>query len=397
MYSYVDESGHTGPNLFDENQPSLYYGVLNSQENLDVSAVKYLEEMRKKLGVERIHANVIGNKGLHDISKELIKIQSKFKLIFDFYEVKKIDHAMISFYDQVFDSGINPAVTWSSYWTALRFITLHKVAFLFDEETLKNSWLARINHKDNESDEILRDVCKTILKRVNILPDQRSREIISDALKWAISNTRDIGYNARSKKDALQVMPNIIGFQFVMQGIAKRLLQSQSTESYITVDRQSQFNGAQKSLADYYASISGFNSEMGFGLPNADFRGMPKNPIRVSGGNESAGLELVDVYLWIFTRVKNGFEIPESLNQILRFQRKRSILNVLSMESLAENTQRFFDNIPELHEYSSEHLERMKKLRDVEENRRVKFQPGIDNFSLMNDGGDKNSVEIFSK
>lgn len=383
MYSYVDESGHTGPNLFDENQPSLYYGVLNSQVNLDVSAVKYLEEMRKKLGVERIHANVIGNKGLHEISKELIKIQSKFKLIFDFYEVKKIDHAMISFYDQIFDSGINPAVTWSSYWTPLRFVTLHKVAYLFDKDTLKNSWLARVNPKDNESDEILRNVCKIILERVNYLPDQRSREIISDALKWAISNTREIGYNARSKKDALQVMPNIIGFQFVMQGIAKRLLHTQSTESYITVDRQSQFNGAQKTLAEYYASLSGFNSEMGFGLPNADFRGMPKNPIRVSGGNESAGLELVDFYLWIFTRVKFGFEIPESLNKILQFQRKRSILNVLSMERLAENTIKFFNSLPELHEYSPEQLKQLQNLRDVEESRRVKFQPGIKNFSVI--------------
>ena len=38
MYFYVDESGHTGPNLFDAAQPMLYYGVLSSRVNLDVVA-----------------------------------------------------------------------------------------------------------------------------------------------------------------------------------------------------------------------------------------------------------------------------------------------------------------------------------------------------------------------
>lgn len=385
MYFYVDESGHTGPNLFDESQPSLYYGVLSSAYDLDVLAVRDLEKLRKKLNVDRLHANVLGNKGLDEISSELIKIQSKYKLIFDLYEVKKVDHALISFYDQVFDQGINPAVTWSSYWTALRFVLLQKVAYLFDEETLRDSWSARINPKDAESDEKLRSVCKVLLERVNLLPDPRSREIISDALKWAIANTRDIGYNAKSKRDALQVMPNIIGFQFVMQGIAKRLLQANAKNSNITVDRQSQFNGAQKTLAEYYASLSGFNSEMGFGLPNADFRGMPKNPIKVSGGNESAGLELVDIYLWIFTRIKIGFEIPASLHPILKFQRKRSDFNEISLERIAKNTQNFFKQIPELDSYSPEKLKEIKELRDIEESRRVKFQPGTNNFLLVND------------
>jgi hypothetical protein len=35
MYFYVDESGQTGLNLFDENQPYLYYGVLSSKTNLE--------------------------------------------------------------------------------------------------------------------------------------------------------------------------------------------------------------------------------------------------------------------------------------------------------------------------------------------------------------------------
>ena len=35
MHFYVDETGHTGPNLFDRTQPVLSYGVLSSPDDLD--------------------------------------------------------------------------------------------------------------------------------------------------------------------------------------------------------------------------------------------------------------------------------------------------------------------------------------------------------------------------
>ncbi len=38
MHFYVDETGHTGPNLFDSTQPILSYGVLSSPDDLDTVA-----------------------------------------------------------------------------------------------------------------------------------------------------------------------------------------------------------------------------------------------------------------------------------------------------------------------------------------------------------------------
>lgn len=45
MYFYIDESGQTGLNLFDESQPFLYYGILRSKLNLDVLAEKSLKPL----------------------------------------------------------------------------------------------------------------------------------------------------------------------------------------------------------------------------------------------------------------------------------------------------------------------------------------------------------------
>jgi hypothetical protein len=60
MYFYVDETGHTGPNLFDQTQPVLSYGVLSSPHDLDKEAEKELAALRKDLRVPRLHAAEMG-------------------------------------------------------------------------------------------------------------------------------------------------------------------------------------------------------------------------------------------------------------------------------------------------------------------------------------------------
>ena len=152
MFFYVDESGHTGTNLFDENQPVLYYGVLSSRVNIDVLAEKKLSVLRNRLGVTRIHAAEIGNGGLVQIIEGLVTLQKKFDLRFDIYRVAKVDHALICFFDQVFDQGLNPAITWSGYWTPMRYLLLLKLSYLFDEQTLKKAWSARIELNDEKAE-----------------------------------------------------------------------------------------------------------------------------------------------------------------------------------------------------------------------------------------------------
>src|SRR6266699_6554395 len=126
MFFYVDESGHTGTNLFDREQPMLYYGVLSSRSSLDALAIGEMKSARRRLGVDRLHASQLGLSGLAKISSDLIAVEKRFRPQFDIYRVVKWDHAVITFFDQVFDQAMNPALTWTAYWTPLRFILLLK-------------------------------------------------------------------------------------------------------------------------------------------------------------------------------------------------------------------------------------------------------------------------------
>ncbi len=373
MHYYVDESGHTGPKLFDPDQPMLYYGVLSCRVDIDAVAQPQMQAMRRMAGVDRLHANQLGNGGLMLILPALLELQRDMGFVFDLYRIKKPDHAIICFFDQVFDAGVNPAMTWTGYWTPLRYVLLLKVAHLFDASLAEAAWDARINTNTEAASTQLRSVCRALLERINELSDARSREIITDTLNWAINNTDELWYNTRSAKAALQVMPNIIGFQSVMHGITLRVHESGIKAASIIVDQQSQFNKAQRSLAELYASAASrdIKWEMGPGLPMMDLKNMPDVPLTFTSSTKSAGLELVDIHLWVFRRILEGKELAPELQAIVGAQLQNGREDEISLEAIQRRWTPYFRNLPELEALSPEQVEFAANIRKEDETRRM--------------------------
>jgi hypothetical protein len=371
MHFYVDESGHTGANLFDPDQPMLYYGVLSSKLNVDAIAEQPLQAMRKASGVERLHANVLGNGGLVKILPNLVKLQRQLDFKFDLYKVAKPDHAVICFFDQVFDSGVNPAMTWTGYWTPLRYMALIKIAHLFDESLAIAAWDARISTDTKAATVQLQAVCRTLRDRLVRLPDARSRELFGDVLTWAINNPGEIGYNVHDKHSRLQILPNIVGFQSVMHGIAARIKATGKEAVKIVVDQQSQFNKAQKTLADFYASAREIEWAAGPGMPVMDLTNMPKVPIVFSSSKDSAGLELVDIQLWVFKRFIEGKELAPELFALIKPHLYRGRTDEISLAALSKRWTAHFARIPELHEMPPDQIARGAEIWKIDEERRL--------------------------
>ncbi|MGY4186771.1 hypothetical protein [Bradyrhizobium sp. USDA 4459] len=57
---------------------------------------------------------------------------------------------------------------------------------------------------------MLTKICHELLARVDKLPDARSREVISGALRWAAENPHEISYGVGNYDSALQISPNLI-------------------------------------------------------------------------------------------------------------------------------------------------------------------------------------------
>lgn len=342
MYFFVDESGHTGSNLFDAAQPILYYGVLSSRLNVNALAASAVESMRRTAGTPYLHANELGMAKLAPLASELIELQRRLDLRFDLYEVEKADYAYLQFFDQVFDQANNLAVPWTSYWTPMRYLLLLHVARLFDEATLEIAWKARVNPDCTAANTSLVEVCTTLLGRVPEIEDRRVREIVHDALTWAIAKPETLEYNANRRGLLQSITPNLMGFQLVMAGIGKRMVASGAKTATITVDQQSQFNKAQKSLADFYASIRDVPFVTGPGMPPLDFRSMPNVPIGFSSHKDAVGLELLDVFLWLFKRMVDGKEIAHEFAPLFRRAVRRGRTDEISLDAIRKRWEPVF-------------------------------------------------------
>ncbi len=356
MHYYVDESGHTGLNLFDEHQPILYYGVLGCRYNLDFVAEPLLQKLRVKLGVDRLHANQLGVGRLVEVAPYLTKFSIKRDIRFHLYKVVKSDHSIITFFDQVFDCGMNDAVSWQHYWTPLRYALLFKVAYLFDEELAKAAWKARTEQNPHHCEAQLVNLCEKLLERVGWLPDLRSRELVGDALKWAKANPGEISYGSSNRESSLQISPNLVGFQQVLQGIALHSSKVGRKVSRITVDRQTEFNAAQAELADVYGRLRSHKSNMGPGMLTFDWSKMPEASPIFRPGDESAGLELVDVTLWLMKRLQEGKELPRELNELIWAQTRRGGTDEVSLAGL-DRRWRHIAELPEPDKKLPEDLE----------------------------------------
>lgn len=345
MCFYVDESGNTGLHLFDPAQPLLYYGVLGARANLDVIAVPLLRTLRKELGVQRIHANELGVAKLTTIAERLEKFSKKNDLRFSIFTVDKKDHAIINYFDQVFDAGLNDAVAWNHCWTPLRYPLLLKVAHLFDEYIAKAAGKARLEKNTVRCAKMLRDVHGRLLANINRLPDARSRELIDGAIRWADANPNEISYGVGNYDTSLQISPNLVGFQSVLYGIGRESTSVGKKVRKITVDRQTEFNKAQAELAEIYQKLRGHKSSLGPGMPEFDYSTLPEIPREYKPGDESAGLELVDVTLWTAKRMREGKPVSEELKSLFFQQTRRGHTDEVSLAAL-DRRWRFLADLP---------------------------------------------------
>ena len=376
MFFHIDESGNTGNNLFDENQPILSYGVLSSTTNVDVLGKSLHKKMLEELSVDSLHANELGVGKLTQISGLLYALQKRMCFDFDYYFIHKPTFALTMFFDAVFDAGLNEAVKWDTYWTPLRYPVISRLATLFDEDLLKESWdlckHKRIETQENRIVALLREVTYRT-QHSNF--DDRSKELIINALRYGIVYPLKLDFGARDQK---LISPNSVCFQFVISSIAMRLKKKNKKEALgITVDIQGEFNKSQMETYFYTQKISDglknysdkerrlyLTHPMYFGL-DADIvlrRGTPKKNIVISTSKDCIGLQLVDIYLWIVNRHLIGAELSNELKAVAWRFLHRSLIDGISMEGMAHRWNQFESQLPPIESLTEEQKEYARQM-----------------------------------
>ncbi len=101
---------------------------------------------------------------------------------------------------------------------------------------------------------------------------------------------------------------------------------------------------------------------------------MPAEPLVFQSGTKSAGLELVDIYLWIFKRFMEGKELTRPLTRLVYTNRNTGRTDSVSLQSVAKRSEEFLDK---LQEPTAEMMKKAREYRDQEEARRLEHRVQI--------------------
>lgn len=378
MFFHIDESGNTGNNLFDANQPRLSYGLLSSQTNVDALGRALHRRMLKVVDQETLHANQLGVQRLTLIAPLLVELQNKMKFDFDYYFIEKQAYALVLMFDAIFDAGLNHAVKWDTYWTPLRFLVIHNLGKLVDDDVLKEAWRLCTHKRIETQAKAIIDLLKELKARASSSSlDVRVKEILVDAFSFGISEPLSLDFGAGDNK---MISPNAVGFQFVVSAMARRLRAKRIKDAAsIVVDRQTQFNGAQIGTHQHQKLIA-----EGLKQASTDVRqrvlmhplyrdvgsdevlkkGIPGRSITISKSQNSIGLQIVDVYLWITNRLLQGDELSADLQYVASKFLKRANKDSISIDGMAHRFGEFMRSLTPFDSLTPEQLTQAKNVVD---------------------------------
>lgn len=365
MYAYIDETGNTGKNIFDSNQPVFWIGAMMTYHDFDKEWSNDLKAILNSHKVSELHATKLGINNIEKMAKSLKELIQNAGAKFFFARIIKRDLAAFKFFDTFFDPGENNALSQYQYnLRPLRLLLLSKVSILLDDIMLQNFWEILLS-KNNQEIEIQK-ILEKIIDRSQYIPDERSRQLIHDALTWAIKNPKAIDASSYSKQARQIHMPNMVGFTALMRGIHDQSKAWNSQVEKIKHDRQDQFK---TSLIDWHNLFSNFDP-ISIQLPfegTMDMQVVPNSKFSVEA-NSTPGLEVIDTALWIVQRNFCGEKFTGKCERLRKYIMANSSYYDMSMEN-AEKT--FISDVNKFDPITSDRIQPAMMFLKREENQRV--------------------------
>lgn len=145
MFTYADESGNTGTNLLDRDQPFYYAGAIMAKVSLDEKCKGRFERFAASQGHTHLHAAEMGMGKLVEFLPVLERFIQKDMLRFFLGRIEKRWFIVAKFFDLMFDPHDNRGVSAHHYWVGpLRFYLLDKLNLILRDEDLGEIWPALI-------------------------------------------------------------------------------------------------------------------------------------------------------------------------------------------------------------------------------------------------------------
>ncbi|MBR0899106.1 DUF3800 domain-containing protein [Bradyrhizobium tropiciagri] len=345
MFAFVDETGNTGGNLLDEQQPEFFTAALITKSDFDMVYSSQVAKLAKKFGDGPLHGKELGFGRCEEIVFDLHKIFKKADARFFVSRVEKRYLLATKIFDTFFDSGENAAASWHNYnIRPLRVILALKVATIVDEDVGRRFWTMLLDRSDARQKQAIPVICQALIDRVDDLPDQRSRDIVAETLSWARDNPETIHVHLDSRQARNGHMPNMVAFANLLDGLEGFSKRWDRRVRRITHDRQGEFDKTLAEWHDLYSHASADPVEAWVGETHV-FQKVVGSEFEVKADSESAGIQAIDIVLWLFLQRTRGAGFPRECARLLNYALKHAYMSDFSFEGVSRRMDNEFGEI----------------------------------------------------
>lgn len=326
--AYTDESGNTGDDVFNVEQPDFYTLTLISKEDLNVLAAPHVVRWCQDLGVTELHGNELGVGRLEQIAESMLAFFMDVRPLFVVTVVEKRHLVTMKLFDLIFDSGMNEAVSSVHYFN--RFFRLALADVVADHLSPKaqlDFWRSFAGQDSAGLAEILRRLRWNIENRCQ---DVRARQLILDAIDWAARNIGVFVEYPRGPEDS----PNVVAFGLLLHGLQQILEAAGLRVARFVHDEQNQFAKAFAWLHEWVRKGRLVEKEPLL-FPELVEGSAYDCPLTMEASHTEPALQLTDVLLWLTVRSLKGKHLPSRCESLLMPLIATGVVNSFSREQLS--------------------------------------------------------------
>lgn len=296
FYSFIDETGHTGLNILDVNQPFFVLGNVFSQKNIDQDGAIYFKEIHRKLGKTELHANVEGNKGLAQVTSELMSLIQDLNLSFHFSVIEKKHYLKVMLFHHFYDNGLNPAV--HIFGQAERALRMN-LSFSFSQIVEDKHLISYLDALKNKNYSLYSEIHFDLAKKIKDTPfDSRTKELLYDSLTYTALNPKGI-FDSMALNSVLS--PNNTAFVLMLNEMNGGFPKNSFFKEMIH-DEQSELGKTLKQSFDIF-SDKHLSSQPGTIMTDFKEVKLLKGTLfELKDSSLSIGLQTIDPAIWLFKR-----------------------------------------------------------------------------------------------
>lgn len=369
MFAFVDETGNTGANLLDPNQPEFFTGALITRTDFDKVRGSTIRRLCREHSISSIHASVVGLGPIESMAPELLRLFKSIDARFFFSRVEKRYLLATKVFDTFFDSGENPAVPWTAYnIRELRLMLCFRVAGLLDDHLAKEFWDMLMAKRESVAREMIPRICETFLERIHLLPDARTQSIVSEAFLWSRSHPEALDIFIPGRQAKQGHMPNLVAFTNLLAGLEHLSKKWGRRLRRLVHDRQGQF---ESTMEEWHRLFSNAKDVPITWLGDTySLRRVYGSTFEVVPSDKSPGIQVADLVLWLLRKAMKGETLPPSTERLVRHVHSKAHINDFSFQGVGSALEAKIESVMES-EIPASRLEEGQRIGVEVERRRL--------------------------